>query len=104
MTAKEVFLIVLLVLTFFVSTARAEDCDVDGAQDQTWTIYVDGRIIHTRGSICVFNSDAGTWEARGIDGNKVYFGGTYLIRYRHHKDNTSDVTVITEDSGERIDW
>ena len=82
---KVIMVYVLLILTFFCSTVRAEEKCEAGAGDAKFTLYQGPYVMLLKGNVCVFDKSTAEWNGKDAEGNNVYFSGTYILRGGHHK-------------------
>ena len=77
----------LLILTVFTmcSVAQAEEkkCEA-GKGDNKFTLYIGQVEMNLKGDICIFDASTAEWKGKDMEGNSIYFSGTYVIRGGHH--------------------
>ena len=80
----------LLILTIFVMCSVVEagekKCEA-GEGDNKFTLYIGQVVMNLKGSICIFDTDTAEWQGKDMEGNSVYFSGTYIVRGGHHSDS-----------------
>ena len=89
--------IVLMILTLFCSTARAEEACVAGEGKGTWRLLLGEYKLNLVGSICGLPGTS-EWQAKDEDGDIIYYSGTYIL-YRTSKESPNRDTDT-----KRIKW
>lgn len=98
---KERIILLISLAILILSPMIAQACDTAGEGDTKWTVYAENKTVFIIGNICGEN---GWQRAIDINGEKVYFGASFLIIKGHISEPKDVVKSEPKEDKQRISW